>query len=171
GKLSGGAGLGSKTGMNNERALYFKSIDGSALYSVDIPREGTWYAFARMFYYSSGQKNSFFMTLNGNQQVLGDDDSKYDKWHWAGYKGTKINLGILKAAKYDLRISAREPGLTLWVDQIVLTDDPNYSPEGEVCTLHPVPSSEPILINAMEGTLSGGAGLGTKNGMNCERAA
>src|SRR5690606_24985978 len=128
GILSGDARLGSKTGMKNTRAVYFQGTNGGAAYNVNIPKAGTWYAWARMFYYSSGEKNSFFFTANNRRLVLGDDDSKYNVWHWDGYNSTGLVIGSINEGNLEILISGREPGLTLWVDQIVLTNDPGYNP-------------------------------------------
>src|SRR5690606_31644323 len=95
GSLSGDARLGSKNGMKNTRAVYFQGTNGGAAYDVHIPKAGNWYIWARMFYYSSGGKNSFFLTANNQQFILGDDDSKYNVWHWDGYQSKGINTGNL----------------------------------------------------------------------------
>ncbi len=128
GTRTGDAKLGSKSGMKNSRAVYFSGTNGGVSFTVDLPKTTVYYAWARMFYYSSGGLNSFFFNFNGNQFILGDDDSKYDIWHWDGYSATGINLGSINAGAVTFSISGREPGLTLWVDQILITDDPFYNP-------------------------------------------
>jgi hypothetical protein len=132
GTLSGDARPGTMAGMKNNRAVYFQGTNGGVTFNVNIPYTKTWYAWARMYYMSSGGKNSFFLNMNTTQYILGDNDSKYNQWHWDGYTGTKINLGVLNAGNNTLRISGREPGLTLWVDEVVITDDPNYNPNNSI---------------------------------------
>ncbi|MFO7446280.1 MAG: T9SS type A sorting domain-containing protein [Ignavibacteriaceae bacterium] len=128
GKFTGDARLGSRIGMKNYRAVYFQGTSGGVTYNVQIPEAGKWYAWARMYYMSSGGKNSFYIAVNNTKHILGDDDSKFNQWHWDGYRGTKIELGTLNAGLNTVMISGREPGFTLWIDQIVLTNDPNYTP-------------------------------------------
>ncbi|MFO7445620.1 MAG: right-handed parallel beta-helix repeat-containing protein [Ignavibacteriaceae bacterium] len=169
GDLSGDAKLGSMTGMKNNRAVYFQGGSGAVKFSINIPKAGTWYAWARMYYLSSGQKNSFYITVNSIRHTLGDDDNKYNQWHWDGYKGARINLGQLQADQYYLAISPREPGLTLWVDQIILTDDPNYIPSDDKPS-QPSGSGQALLLNALNGQLSGDARLGSMVGMKNNRA-
>jgi parallel beta-helix repeat protein len=164
GTLSGDARLGSMTGMKNTRAVYFQGTNGGVTFNINIPKTGQWYAWARMYYMSSGGKNSFFLNMNSSQFILGDNDSKYNQWHWDGYLGNKISLGNLNAGSNTLRISGREPGLTLWVDQIVITNNPDYVPNDNQSV------STVILFNGLEGTLSGDARLGSMTGMKNSRA-
>jgi hypothetical protein len=128
GTLRGDARLGSMTGMRNTRAVYFIGYDGGTSFSVKIPSSGTWYAWARVYCKSSGGRNAFSFNINSKSFTLGDNDNKYDQWYWDGYKGSKITLGTLNAGSYYMSISGKEYGLTLWVDQIVLTNDPNFVP-------------------------------------------
>jgi parallel beta-helix repeat protein len=163
GILSGDARLGSMTGMKNARAVYFQGSNGGVTINFEVPKTGKWYAWARMYYMSSGAKKSFFLTSKGTKYILGDDDTKYNQWHWDGYKGAKIDLGTLNAGANSVIISGREPGLTLWVDQIVFTDDSNFVPTDK--NLYNL-----VLVNANGGTLSGDARLGSMTGMKNARA-
>jgi parallel beta-helix repeat protein len=128
GTLSGDVRLGTMTGMRSTRSLYFVGTKGGSTFTINIPKSGIWYLWARMYYMSSGEKNSFFAIVKGQSYVLGDDDNKYNKWHWDGFGGRGINLGNLNEGNISVVIAGREPGLTLWVDQFILTDDPNYDP-------------------------------------------
>jgi parallel beta-helix repeat protein len=129
GKLTGDARYGFMTGTKNLSCIFFKGYNGGVSFNVSIPMSGKkWYAWARMYYLSLGSKNSFFFNMNNSSYVLGDNDSKYNMWHWDGSGSKGINLGELRAGEYTFSISGREPGLTLWVDQVVITDDPYYDP-------------------------------------------
>src|SRR5690606_3818501 len=150
GTLTGDAKLGNKTGSISARPLYFEGMNGGAYYTINIPETGTYYLWARLFYYSSGGKNSFFINGSGNKFILGDDDGKYNVWHWDGSNGRKINLGVLDEGQHTIIITAREPGLTLWVDQLLVTNDRNFLPEGFILKSSedalPEPPSPPVLL-------------------------
>jgi parallel beta-helix repeat protein len=128
GTLSGDVRLGTMAGMKSSRALYFIGTAGGSTFNISLPDSGKWYLWARMYYASSGGKNSFFATVNGKTYILGDDDAKYNKWHWDGYLGLPINLVNTGGGNVTVKISGREPGLTLWLDQFILTNDANYNP-------------------------------------------
>jgi hypothetical protein len=81
-----------------------------------------------MYYSGLGGKNSFYFNFNNSSYVLGGDDSKYNEWHWDGKNSRGIPLGELHAGNYNFSVSARQPGFSLWIDQIVITDDPSYDP-------------------------------------------
>jgi hypothetical protein len=128
GSLSGDARLGTMSGQINTRSVYFVGTSGGTTFTVTIPKTGNYYAWARMYYMSSGSKNSFYLTVNGAKYILGDNDNKYNQWYWDGYKGSKIALGSLNAGTYTVTISGKEPGTTLWVDQLLITDNAGYDP-------------------------------------------
>jgi hypothetical protein len=162
--LSGDVRLGTMTGQRSKQSVYFIGTKGGATFSFNLPKSGQWYAWARMYYMSSGSKNAFYLTANNKKYILGDNDSRYNKWNWDGYTGAKISLGNLSAGVNKILISGYEYGTTLWVDQLLLTDDPNFVPTDENT------SSTIILLNANSGTLSGDVRLGTMTGQKNTRS-
>lgn len=112
-----------------------------AEYTVDVPREGVWYLWARVRY-PSGADDSFGLvlpdepvTLQG-RQVLGNCGVNDKQWHWTGQgfgvssvpPGQAIRLR-LNEGPFTFRIYAREgPGtaeLNPRLDLLCLTDEPD----------------------------------------------
>lgn len=83
---------------------------------VDLPEEGDWYLWGRMFYVGSGNDpNSFFVSIdNGAEKKFGNSKSYWNQWHWDGdgdveSGSTALSLGTLSAGEHTLTFRSREP--------------------------------------------------------------
>jgi tRNA A-37 threonylcarbamoyl transferase component Bud32 len=107
---------------------------GSVSYPIEIPKEGEWFLWARLYYpgggviFRSGEgleddPNSFFLSVDGGkEQVLGNlsyypqkSQSYFRRWHWDGDSESRkaqepapMALGSLGRGSHTLRIRNRE---------------------------------------------------------------
>ncbi len=95
---------------------------GQATLKLSAPNAGNYYVSARTFW-ENGCGNSILLIINGQERMLGEDGT-YNKWHWVS-NPTKIPL---KAGANTIILKNRETGVK--VDQIFLTDDSEYEPQG-----------------------------------------
>ncbi len=108
---------------------------GSTTLTVDVPEDGTWLLWGRMFHPASGSQlfrqdaeprdndpNSFYVSVDGGREaVFGnhkiDPDTRasaYRRWHWAGDgsvevgKPAPLKLGRLAKGRHTIRIRPRD---------------------------------------------------------------
>lgn len=99
---------------------------GKAVYSINAPKAGTYYLWARTFW-ANGCGNSIKAGVGTDKsaaKVLGEDGT-YDAWHWVGGRA-RVSL---KAGKNTFVMYNNETGVQ--VDQFFLCTDPDYTPVGK----------------------------------------
>ena len=119
GKISGGGYLEIPWDENKTKGI------GHATYSINAPKAGTYYLWARTFW-ANGCGNSVKAGVGTNKddaKLLGEDGT-YDAWHWVGGRGRVT----LKAGKNTFTMYNSETGVQ--VDQFFLCTDPDYTPVG-----------------------------------------
>ena len=115
--------------------------------TFQIPEDGTYYLWFRVFH-MSGNDDSVYYSVDGGEQwerqsfynldypVEWDDECGFMKLYWG--KGVKLrgsdpfvgNPLSLKKGTVGLQIKFREvfAGASLYLDKVMLTDDPDYTP-------------------------------------------
>ncbi|HDS1817050.1 TPA: hypothetical protein QEM96_001686 [Pseudomonas putida] len=96
---------------------------GSAGAIVDVPHDGDWYVWARVFWLDTNS-NSFTVRFNNDDHspraVLTDDT--YAEFHWL-----RVPVAyFLARGRHWLRVDGRETGARL--DRVIITDDLSYHP-------------------------------------------
>lgn len=97
---------------------------GSALYTFEVTTTSHYYLWLRTWW-MDGCGNSVAAQIDNYAPVTLGQDGTYEKWHWVQAKGAKFKL---TAGKHTLKLLGREDGTK--IDQIFLTDDSEYVPEG-----------------------------------------
>ena len=104
---------------------------GSATITVQVPKDGTYIVWTRM-YYDNLQGNSYWLVVdNGQSFKVGNEDAGYHAWKWVDWSDGNTTQTIkvkLKAGKHTLTLVGREAGAR--IDTIILTEDPKYVPSG-----------------------------------------
>lgn len=105
------------------------SDTGSAALTVEVPHDGTYVVWTRMFY-DSVQGNSYWLIIDDGQGIkVGNEDGNYKVWKWVNWSDGNANQVIeveLTAGTHTLKLVGREAGAR--IDTILLTDDPSYVP-------------------------------------------
>ncbi len=127
GILEGDVHLKTKAGSNCAQVVYFLNTYSTLSFSVNLDKNGEWFAWGRMFFESNeSPRNSFYIQVdNGEKIVFGDDNNSYDKWHWEGDRLNKLSLGTLTYGNHKITIYGRagEAGPSVMLDKILLTQD------------------------------------------------
>ncbi len=97
-------------------------VEGSAEYAVEIAQHGCYRVWVRAWW-SDGCANSVAAALDNGAPYLMGNDGTYARWHWV--RGPVVEL---KPGKHVLTLYEREDNLKL--DQIALSNDDNFSPNG-----------------------------------------
>lgn len=102
---------------------------GSATVNVEVPKEGRYAIWARM-YYEHLDANSFWLRIDDQRAIkVGNEDDGYDQWKWVGWQdgntGDRIVVD-LDQGSHSIQILGREEGAR--IESIVVTDDLNYVP-------------------------------------------
>jgi hypothetical protein len=136
GTLENGMAAADATGALAAKAIYGTSgSTGSpsgthsvATYSVEIPSEGTWYAWGR-FNFENTNANSFWIQIDSQSAIRFGNTATYGSWLWDGSgSGSAVSLGAVSAGQHTLKVYAREPGAACLLDFICLTKDGSYTP-------------------------------------------
>ena len=103
---------------------------GSATVAIEIPQEGRYAIWARM-YYQHVDANSFWIRIDEQRAIkMGNEDGGYEQWKWVGwqdgYTGDRVVVDLSQGI-HTLEIIGREEGARL--DSIVITDDLSYVPQ------------------------------------------
>lgn len=141
-QLSGPMAMGADDGAANGQYVYSTVSDtgwngrgnppatGEAALSVEVPRDGTYSVWARMWY-ENVNANSYWLIVDGQQPIrLGNDDGDYRQWKWVGWRDDSPKNRVtveLTAGQHTLRLVGRESGTR--IDRVLLTDDPNFAPQ------------------------------------------
>jgi hypothetical protein len=124
---------------------------GAATVAVDVPSDGVWTLWGRMFHPATGSQvfgpdndpNSFYVSVDGGpERVFGNHKDFYRRWHWAGdgavEHGTSAGLKLtLTQGRHVIRLRPRDavetPTLRLAtrLDVLCLSPDPDYRPRDE----------------------------------------
>ena len=124
---------------------------GTATLTIDVPADGVWHLWGRMFHPASGSQvfgpdndpNSFYLSVNGGpEKVFGNHKDFYRRWHWAGdgaiERGDAAGLKLaLTKGRHTLRIRPRdavESGalrLATRLDVLCLSPDADYRPSDD----------------------------------------
>lgn len=100
----------------------WRGESGAATYDFEIPEAGRYTLWARVRWLD-GCGNSFFLRVgDALRQVLGND-AEFGSWHWI-----KAGPFRLNKCRTPIEISNREDGVAL--DKLLLTGDPDFTPEG-----------------------------------------
>lgn len=101
-----------------------KVTAGEAQYTIEIPEEGTYALWCRVWWEDSCG-NSFRMNLDAEPPFIFGEDAVYKTWHWvkapADLKQLKLSRGT-----HTLTVRNREDGVR--IDQILLTRDAKLVP-------------------------------------------
>lgn len=99
---------------------------GKAVYSVDVPEEGSYVLWLRVWW--NGEcSNSFTISFDSQTPFLFGEDATYKVWHWVRYPVSRTARPIqLTAGKHTLSIMNREDGVRL--DQVLLSGDKRFVP-------------------------------------------
>ncbi|MHB1159673.1 MAG: hypothetical protein ACYC3V_04995 [Chloroflexota bacterium] len=141
-QLSGPMAMGADDGAANGQYVYSTVSDtgwngrgnppptGEAVLSVEVPRDGSYAVWARMWY-GNVNANSYWLIVDSQPPIrLGNDDGGYRQWKWVGWHddSPKNRVAVeLATGQHTLRLVGRESGTRL--DRVLLTDDPNYVPQ------------------------------------------
>lgn len=103
---------------------------GEATLQVEVPRDGTYAIWARMWY-EHVNANSFWLIVDDGPAIkVGNEDQGYETWKWVGWRDGDTNNRVqveLTAGVHTIRLVGREAGTR--IDTVVVTDDLNYTPE------------------------------------------
>jgi hypothetical protein len=116
-----------------------------AAYTVNLPNDGTWWAWGRFYYPGKpggNDPNCFWIRVDDSpEQKFGNnryDRPSYRQWHWDGNGNNErgvqgLRLGRLSAGKHTLRIRNREADRKIGprLDVILLTNNSRYVPSDE----------------------------------------
>ncbi len=120
---------------DSDSSAYKGDSADTASYLVDLPQEGDWYAWARVYYPGtpgSNEANSFFLQVDGGALLkLGNNRDYFQIWHWDGDGELEhgppaaLALGHLGAGIHEIVIGKREVApIPPRLDVIFLTTDP-----------------------------------------------
>lgn len=106
-----------------------QSGDSRSVLQVDIPADGTWYAWGR-FKFEEGTANSYWLQIDDQPAVrFGNGEDQFGAWHWEGYMADgAVDLGWLAAGTHTLTVWSREPDPRCLLDIVCLTNDPLFTP-------------------------------------------
>ncbi len=101
----------------------FKGERGRAVFTVDLPAARPAYIWLRAHWGGTCANSVHLQLPVGPQRIVGED-ATYRAWHWVkGPQGVELPAG-----KVEIRIDQRED--TLGIDQILITSDKEYVPQG-----------------------------------------
>ncbi len=99
---------------------------GKAVYEVDIPADGAYTLWCRV-YWEDECSNSFNVTVDDGKPFLLGDNATYETWHWVKYPVARTMQPLkLTKGKHKLILHNREDGVR--VDQILLSSDKRFVP-------------------------------------------
>ncbi|MEL7283438.1 MAG: PA14 domain-containing protein, partial [Pseudomonadota bacterium] len=126
-------------------------------YSIQIDTPGTYYVHIRGDAEDgpSGNADSVHIGIDG-ERLSGDGGitgfGRGDDWGSTDtYTGQVVAITFDEAGTYDLNLWAREDGVS--VDQIVLTQDPNFDPSAETLTESPRVGDNGVIENEVGATV------------------
>jgi len=106
---------------------------GSATYAVDIPSAGNYVIWCRVLS-PDGGSDSFYVSVDGGAEAIyATAQNRWtNAWQWTAVNdiivtGTAARTFQLGAGRHNLVFRGREEGTAL--DQILVTNDPNYVPD------------------------------------------
>jgi len=113
--------------------------DDRAVYEIELPAAGPWYAWGRFYYPATGSNhaNSFFLRVDdGPLLVFGNNRDMFRRWHWDGNgeiqsgEMAALPLGPLDAGFHVLEIRKREVlPVQPRLDVVCLTRDRLHVPD------------------------------------------
>ncbi len=116
----------------------YSSDAGRAVYSFDIPADGSYVVWGRVIANDSAS-DSFYVTVDGQTPMVWHTmQGGVDTWIWdvvterdfsAAFDTTSPNVYQLSAGTHTIEFAQREDGAKL--DRILITNDPGYVPEGQ----------------------------------------
>ena len=133
--VKGYAGDGAVVAIPDQGRVYEGRDIGESpelTYLADFKEAGIYYVWIRVWS-SGGRSNSVHFGLNGDLPSTGDriEVSRFREWTWTrairGRRG-EARVVVEEPGMHSLHLWMREDGLL--VDRILLTRDPDYSPEG-----------------------------------------
>jgi len=108
--------------MAKDAKIEADSVD----YQLNIPKDGTYYLWARVRW-ASGCGNTFYITAPGTTKAILGKDATYDALHWICWNDAgKPKKLVLHKGVVTISLGARESGTM--VDQFLLTNVATYRP-------------------------------------------
>lgn len=116
-ELSDGAILKSIDGSLGEQAATCPTSSSKIQFQFTTREAGSWFAWGRfMFIGSDNDPNSFFLIVDGGEQLkFGNNKDYFNQWHWDGDGNVEggttqaLSLGRLEAGDHTITIKCREP--------------------------------------------------------------
>ena len=125
----------------------------SSIYTFQVPREGTYMIWGRVFSPNSGS-NSLWVRMDEGRWIRWNEIGETGQWRWDEVHDSDQNEELvgfeLGKGEHTLQIARRETGVRL--DKMIITSNWNYRPEG----LQPAPPNEEaerVWLEAEEGWL------------------
>ncbi|MEO8399982.1 MAG: hypothetical protein ABI550_09250, partial [Ignavibacteriaceae bacterium] len=125
-----------KEGSKSSEVVYFTNTNSDAQFTINLEKSGEWFVWGRMFFELIGSpRNSFSIQVdNGPKMTFGNNNNSYDRWHWEGNSLLPLSLGNLNAGTHTITIFGRECGETVMLDEVLLTQDPEFQPSDNAVT-------------------------------------
>jgi len=123
---------------------------GSATYAVDIPSSGDYIIWCRVRS-PDGGADSFYVSVDGGAEAVyaTAEDSWTNTWQWTAVNdiatGPAARTFQLAAGRHNIVFRGREEGTSL--DQILITNDPNYVPDAIFTITTPNANISSITLN------------------------
>jgi len=109
---------------------------GSGSLNFTVSQAGDYVLWSRLNY-ASGESNSYWAQIDGNQLFKVGNENDFNNWHWVNWQeGTQSNIIVvnLSAGAHTFRIVGREAnaGANAFakIDKILLTTSTSFTPSG-----------------------------------------
>ena len=126
GSLSNGAALTTAAGSIGSKVAYCSSYTSSIKFNVNIPTSGDWYVWGR-FFWADGNYNSFRVQVDNGTIYTFGNSNPYGQWTWQADGVGNLLIGNLTSGQHTLTILGREYSSSVLVDQVLLTQNSNFS--------------------------------------------
>ncbi len=127
GTLSNGANLTQVVGSASDKVVYYTSLNSNIKFKVNIPKTGTWYVWGRFYFPDETHKSLAIQIDNNEMYPFGNGDNPYSEWNWQANRTSNLKLGNLSAGQHTITIWGKEDSSSTFIDQILLTQDPNFT--------------------------------------------
>ncbi len=141
-----------KAGSIGQKVAYCPNTSSQIKFSFNVTESGSYYAWGRMYFESSGNpRNSFYLQVdNGPKLTFGNSNNSYDKWHWEGHSLIPLPIGTLTAGNHTITVSGREAYITVMLNQLLITNDAYFVPTDNNVTFSKPSDSTNYSINLEE---------------------
>ena len=126
GTLQNGATLKSASGSIGTQVAYCISSNSSIKFDITIPVSGTWYIWGR-FYFLDGNHDSFRIQVDDGSIYTFGNSTPWNQWTWEANGFSNLSVGNLSSGQHTITVLGREFGTSTLIDQVLLTQDPNFN--------------------------------------------